>query len=177
MKWPIFSLQPTVGAVHAPAAASITGRRMGTVAHRDAAIRGPRAFSFPGGYVSPLMFRCTMTAACVAAVSTSGAAQTPTQPEASVATQVPSRAAPTIMARAIDPDLAFRPVKQEVAPSVVQGRGTSRPVVLMIVGGALLVTGILVGDDAAPILILAGAGIGGYGLYLHLQNPNVRLRR
>ena len=53
----------------------------------------------------------------------------------------------------------------------------SRPAVLMITGGALLLTGILVGDDAAPILIIAGAGIGGYGLYLHLQSPNARLRR
>jgi hypothetical protein len=127
-------------------------------------------------HVSSFLLRCTMTAALVAVASAPGAAQAPARTEAPVAPNLPARSAPTIMARALDTDVAFRPAKQEVAPPAVR-RQMGRPAVLMIVGGALIVTGVLVGDDAAPILILAGAGIGGYGLYLHLQNPNARLRR
>jgi hypothetical protein len=39
----------------------------------------------------------------------------------------------------------------------------------MIAGGAAVVAGILVGGSAGTILVLSGAGMGGYGLYLHLQ--------
>ena len=38
--------------------------------------------------------------------------------------------------------------------------------VLMIVGGAGIVTGLLVDE---PIVTVAGAGVGGYGLYLYLR--------
>lgn len=125
--------------------------------------------------MSHFLLRSTLTAALIAVASTSGAAQSPAKAEASASPDTRARSAPTMMARRLDTDVAFRPVRQEVAPTAVR-RQMSRPAVLMIVGGALIVTGILVGDDAAPILILAGAGIGGYGLYLHLQNPNARLR-
>jgi hypothetical protein len=39
----------------------------------------------------------------------------------------------------------------------------------MIVGLALFVAGIIADGDAGTVLILAGAGIGAYGLYLHFQ--------
>lgn len=39
----------------------------------------------------------------------------------------------------------------------------------MIAGGALFVAGLLVGGDAGTILVLAGAGIGAYGIYLHFR--------
>lgn len=38
--------------------------------------------------------------------------------------------------------------------------------VLMIVGGAAIVTGLLVDES---LITIAGVGIGGYGLYLHLR--------
>jgi hypothetical protein len=38
----------------------------------------------------------------------------------------------------------------------------------MIVGGAALVIGAVIGDDAGTLVMLGGAGIGLYGLYLFL---------
>ncbi len=55
-----------------------------------------------------------------------------------------------------------------LAPTVdLPRRGARRTgAVLMIVGGAGIVTGLLV-DEA--IVTVAGAGVGGYGLYLYLK--------
>ena len=46
----------------------------------------------------------------------------------------------------------------------VSGRGTA----LAIVGGALFSGGLVAGGDAGAIMVIAGAGIGAYGLYLML---------
>jgi hypothetical protein len=40
---------------------------------------------------------------------------------------------------------------------------------LMIIGGAAIVAGILVGGDGGTILILGGVGVGAYGVYLYTQ--------
>lgn len=57
---------------------------------------------------------------------------------------------------------------ESAAPTavVVSRRGSMG---YMIAGGALFVAGLLAGGDAGTVLILAGAGIGAYGLYLHFQ--------
>ena len=47
------------------------------------------------------------------------------------------------------------------ARDLAQGR------TLMIVGGAAIVAGILVGGDGGTVLILGGVGIGAYGFYLY----------
>ena len=39
----------------------------------------------------------------------------------------------------------------------------------MIAGAALFVAGLIVGGSAGTVLLLAGAGIGAYGLYLHFR--------
>jgi hypothetical protein len=143
--------------------------------------------------VSRFLLRCTITAACAVSLSSAPAlAQSD-----SAARAVIDRAMPTIMAPAAfatptnvtamlapasvpspgDRIDAPRPINED-ASSVVRRRAAfGRPAVLMITGGALLLTGLLVDGDASSILIIAGAGIGGYGLYLHLQSPNARLRR
>ena len=55
------------------------------------------------------------------------------------------------------------------APPVIQRRSSNRnSVALMIVGGAALVIGAVIGDDAGTLVMLGGAGIGLYGLYLFL---------
>ena len=38
---------------------------------------------------------------------------------------------------------------------------------LMIIGGAAIVAGILVGDSGGTVLILGGIGLGAYGFYLY----------
>lgn len=46
----------------------------------------------------------------------------------------------------------------------------SQSKILMIVGGAAVLTGAIAGGDAGTILIVGGAGFGLYGLYLYLQS-------
>jgi hypothetical protein len=47
-------------------------------------------------------------------------------------------------------------------------RAAPRGRTLVIVGAALFVAGLIADGDAGTIMLLAGAGIGGYGLYLML---------
>jgi hypothetical protein len=55
------------------------------------------------------------------------------------------------------------------APAVFQNRRAPRnSVALMIVGGAALVVGAVIGDDAGTLVMLGGAAVGLYGLYLFL---------
>ena len=51
------------------------------------------------------------------------------------------------------------------APRRTFGRGE----VLMIVGGAALLTGLIIGDDAGTLIAVGGAVVGLYGLYLYLD--------
>ncbi len=131
----------------------------------------------------PFLSRTAIAAALILAVSATAGAQAQLQSDSAssvtpVASATPvTRSAPTIMASAVDATIAYRPAQQTVVPAVRRREAFSRPVVLMIVGGALIVTGLIVGDEASTILYIAGAGIGGYGLYLHLQSPNARLMR
>ena len=55
------------------------------------------------------------------------------------------------------------------APPVIQNRSSNRnAVALMAVGGAALVVGAVIGEDAGTLVMLGGAVIGLYGLYLFL---------
>jgi hypothetical protein len=55
------------------------------------------------------------------------------------------------------------------AAPLIQNRSSNRnSVALMIVGGAALVVGAVIGDDAGTLVMLGGAAIGLYGLYLFL---------
>ena len=140
--------------------------------------------------MSRFLLRCTVTAACAVALSSTTALA---QADTTSRGMIGERAMPTIMApvtgvtsmvmlepstalvdRTVDTRLTLQPVNEDVAAVVRRRAAFSRPAVLMITGGALLLTGLLVDGDASSILIIAGAGIGGYGLYLHLQSPNAR---
>lgn len=48
---------------------------------------------------------------------------------------------------------------------VQQGRNVGQSKALMIVGGAALVAGLIIGDDAGALLAVGGAVVGLYGLY------------
>ena len=60
---------------------------------------------------------------------------------------------------------------ETVLPGTVRQQGGSfgRAETLMIVGGAAFVAGLIIGDDAGTIVMVSGAAIGLYGLYLYLQ--------
>jgi hypothetical protein len=55
------------------------------------------------------------------------------------------------------------------APPVIQkNKSNKNSVALMIVGGAALVVGAVIGGDPGTLVMLGGAGVGLYGLYLFL---------
>jgi hypothetical protein len=127
--------------------------------------------------VSPIIIRCFIAAAFVALAVSPAHAQAPNRSDSLLAALSGPRGSTTVVvgpSKTLESPSAAS--SYSLAPSVVRRR-VSRAETLMIVGGAALVTGLVVGDDAGTVLILAGAGIGGYGLYLHLSNPTTRLRR
>lgn len=50
-----------------------------------------------------------------------------------------------------------------------QRHSQGQPKALMIVGGAAFIAGALIGDTAGTAIMIGGAGVGLYGLYLYLQ--------
>ncbi|HEY0673682.1 MAG TPA: hypothetical protein VGD27_15495 [Longimicrobiales bacterium] len=88
----------------------------------------------------------------------------------------PEQPRPTLQERLMPEatTVLIAPVKAE-APRTVEGEAAVANAVqrrgsgtgLIIAGGALLVAGLLIGDDAGTVLAVAGAAIGAYGLYLY----------
>lgn len=55
------------------------------------------------------------------------------------------------------------------SPSAASSAGLSQPQALMIVGGAAILVGAIVGDTAGDVFMVGGAVVGLYGLYKYLQ--------
>lgn len=58
---------------------------------------------------------------------------------------------------------------EPTAAAVAAKEGKGESVTFMIVGGALFAAGLIAGGDAGTVMVLAGAGIGAYGLYLYFR--------
>lgn len=56
-----------------------------------------------------------------------------------------------------------------LAPAAFVAPRMGQSVALMIVGGAALITGLVIGDDVGTLIAVGGAGIGLYGLYNYLK--------
>jgi hypothetical protein len=84
------------------------------------------------------------------------------------AREAPPRAAGPRIERSV---AAVRQVQQRAESPPVQRRrqGTSKPVALMIVGGAAIVVGALIGGDVGTIFMVGGAVAGLIGLFQYLQ--------
>ncbi|HVE78512.1 MAG TPA: hypothetical protein VNA89_06610 [Gemmatimonadaceae bacterium] len=66
--------------------------------------------------------------------------------------------------------MAIAPVAaDDVAAAAARGPGFGREEALMIVGGAAFLAGAIIGEDAGAIVMIGGAAIGLYGLYIYLQ--------
>jgi hypothetical protein len=103
----------------------------------------------------------TAFAAQLGSVPGDSASATTTPGSASVAAvRGPSTSSARVAAHAISTSRGALPVFQDKKPK--------RSVVFMIVGGAALVVGAVIGDDAGTIVMLGGAAIGLYGLYRYL---------
>jgi hypothetical protein len=109
-----------------------------------------------------LPFRQLLTAAVLsltgAVVSTARAQASESQP----------LSGPTVAAArvAVSPDLRM---DARVPTSLDLRQRLTRSETLMIVGGAIFLAGAIIGDDPGTIIMIGGAAIGIYGLYLYLQ--------
>jgi hypothetical protein len=87
---------------------------------------------------------------------------TPDSTVAAAAVAGPTVASASVAVRA-------RPDASGEAAAMQQRAGLGRSQALMIVGLATLIAGAVIGGDAGTIIMVAGAGIGLYGLYHYLQ--------
>jgi hypothetical protein len=85
------------------------------------------------------------------------------EPISATAPAIPSRDAASVAVRA---PLADRGLAGDVEP--MAAAALSRGETLMIVGGAALLAGLIIGDDAGTVIAVGGAVVGLYGLYLYL---------
>ena len=84
------------------------------------------------------------------------------------ATETLPSAGPTMRAAsvAVRP---FLPFGASVPRAWDAERALKRSETLMIVGGAIFLAGAIIGDDAGTVIMISGAAVGIYGLYLYLQ--------
>jgi hypothetical protein len=117
------------------------------------------------------MVRCLLAAVVsvlLASTATVARAQSATT-AASVAAPVgPTLGAARLAANA--PTIALGEAERREPPNALRnGVGFGQPEALMIVGGAAFLAGAIIGGDPGTIVMIGGAGIGLYGLYLYLQ--------
>ena len=72
---------------------------------------------------------------------------------------------PTLAAASV----AVRHAETPVSAAPAKRAGYGQPVALMVVGGAALLTGLIIGDDAGAAIAVGGAVVGLVGLYQYLQ--------
>ena len=65
--------------------------------------------------------------------------------------------------------VAVRHAEVPVTAAAPRRAGYGQPIALMVVGGAALLTGLIIGDDAGTVIAVSGAVIGLVGLYQYLQ--------
>jgi hypothetical protein len=110
---------------------------------------------------APLRAQAGIPAATPFALS----APRPVAPAASRAPAGPSIAAEAVAAR----PAATRHAEDSTLAPMRRRAQFSQGQTLMIVGGAAFVAGALIGDDAGTVVMIGGAVVGLYGLYLYLQ--------
>ncbi|MEP6730892.1 MAG: hypothetical protein ABJE10_09650 [bacterium] len=111
-----------------------------------------------------MMFVAPLRAQEVALVAPAPALVAPPAPVAPQAASIPS--GPTLDAASV----AVKNVTVETkTPAPTPGKYYDQGTKLMLVGGAAILTGIVVGGDAGHAISIAGAVIGLYGLYKYLE--------
>ena len=116
--------------------------------------------------------RATLVAGLVLVAARPAHAQAlaPHTPPADVAAAAPKQPAsgPTMEADSV----AVRPVESttlQLNAAAAPRKGYGQPVALMVVGGAAVLTGLIIGDAPGTIIAVGGAVMGLYGLYEYLQ--------
>jgi hypothetical protein len=101
------------------------------------------------------------------AVARPAAAQSlaPAPATAPVAPVAEPTTGPTLAAASV----AVRHAESPVTAAPARRAGYGQPVALMVVGGAALLTGLIIGDSAGTAIAVGGAVVGLVGLYQYLQ--------
>jgi hypothetical protein len=89
-------------------------------------------------------------------------------PRVDVAAPKSATSGPTMASASV----AVRPVETKelkLNAAAAPRRGYGQPVALMVVGGAAVLTGLIIGDAPGTIIAVGGAVMGLYGLYEYLQ--------
>jgi hypothetical protein len=115
----------------------------------------------------------TLRAAALGALLVAGSSMLTSRASAQ---DVTPAAGPTLEAASVGfrPSLAVAPSDAELLQARRGGLSTGQK--LMILGGATFLVGALVGDDAGTVIMVGGAAIGLYGLYLWLNDGAVGVR-
>jgi hypothetical protein len=87
------------------------------------------------------------------------------EPAAIAAPMAEPAAGPSLAAASV----AVRHAELPTAPSPAKRAGYGQPVALMVVGGAAVLTGLIIGNDAGAAIAVGGAVVGLIGLYQYLQ--------
>ena len=81
----------------------------------------------------------------------------------------PAQGGPTLEAASV----AFRPAATSFTPAPVRyAARLDQSEQFMIIGGAIFLAGAIIGDDAGTVIMVGGAALGIYGLYLYLDRRN-----
>jgi hypothetical protein len=99
--------------------------------------------------------------------------EAPSVPAAAAPTRFAERG-PTVNSATLAPRLEISGENADALAAARRPFGLSQT--LMIVGGAAFVAGAIIGDDAGTVMMVAGAGVGLYGLYLYLHEPSTSAR-
>jgi hypothetical protein len=108
-------------------------------------------------------------AALSALPSASWAQLTSTPPAADPAPSVVTGPAQDNATSGIRNHVSEENLTREQAAAAASGHSLAKPAILMIVGGAAFVAGLIIGGTGGTILAVAGALVALYGLYLFLQ--------
>jgi hypothetical protein len=106
----------------------------------------------------------SLTVARPAAAQSLALTPTPAVAAPSVTVAEPTTG-PTLDAASV----AVRHVESPVTAAPARHAGYGQPVALMVVGGAALITGLIIGDSAGTAIAVGGAVVGLVGLYQYLQ--------
>ena len=130
----------------------------------------------PAALVLAVVAAPALRAQSAASDSVAPAAVVAPMPAASAPGAAPSvvQATPVAATRAmavdVAPEVALRATRAREAGRVVMQQGSGgNGKMYMIIGGVAFLAGAIIGDDAGTIIMIGGAGIGLYGLYLYLQ--------
>jgi len=131
---------------------------------------------------SPFAFYAALAGLVFCAAAPSALAQqslAPRTPPADVAAPTVMTAADSTVSDAPPPgptaDAARIAVSQptshelKISTAAQRRRGLGQPIALMAVGGAALLTGLIISGDAGKVIAIGGAIVGLYGLYEYLQ--------